>query len=345
MFDGVDAGTDRILDGGRCVGMHGHLEPQHVGRVDDGLHFVREELRPQSFVGAEAARCRELDDIGAQLVVEPDRFAALDGSVAGAVAQPGLGIPGLVDRLAVAMAAGDRQDGARHQDVRADDPPPVDRVADREHRLVIRADVAHGREPGPQRPPGVDHRVHGELGPGVRVAVAPFDPVTAECHLIPQVHMRVDQAGQDEAIGEIDDIDRASRGAGEPGGRQEPGHDPFDAVIVDHDRHVLLWWLARHRQQRARMYQHVVLCLGRPGGQRRQGNDRPKDDCQYPTRSAHHGEAPPDAIDPALLRSRSRYPSITAWTAATVAGQYRSLKPRANRPSRNSKCWVKTPSR
>ena len=127
------------------------LRPSRCASSTIALHLLRRVLRRARLSPSEntpAARAH-LDDVRAVL----DDLAHLGPRLPRPV-----GDPGLLDvvlepqEVVVAVAAGDPERGPGHDEPRPGDLAGVDRVAQRDVREAVGADVAHRREPGEKRP-------------------------------------------------------------------------------------------------------------------------------------------------------------------------------------------------
>src|SRR6266404_541547 len=154
MFDGVDAGSDGVLDGLSAVRMRGDLAAELVGFFGDGLHFFERILRRAGLVAfaEHAAGGADLDDVRAVLHGFPDFGASGPGAVGDAF--------GLVmifgrEQIVVAMAARDAKRRARSAHTRALDVAGVDGVAEGNVRVTARAHVSNRGKAGAERKPSV----------------------------------------------------------------------------------------------------------------------------------------------------------------------------------------------
>ena len=84
VLDRVDAGFERRLDPVLSMRVRRDLAAEHVRRIDDRLHLLGEHLLIQSAgdVAVHAARCGELDDVGALRDLLAHRAAAFVRAVA-----------------------------------------------------------------------------------------------------------------------------------------------------------------------------------------------------------------------------------------------------------------------
>ena len=129
--------------------------------------------------------------------------------------------------IAVTGSRGDA--GAGVDDARSGDRARGDRVAQRQRHAAIVAEVAHRREAGVERLARVGERLVGEVGVAVRQR---FHQAFLAGVVAFEMHVAVDQAGQDVALAQIDD-----GRAGKAVGRGEAVADRFDpAVADDHGR-------------------------------------------------------------------------------------------------------------
>ena len=175
-----------------------------VRGLDDRPRLVLEHLRAEAEADAavDAAGGRDLDDVDAARDLAADGAAAIVGAVAGAARAQQLLVKFLADAERRIHVAGGRRDrGAGVDDARADRPAAGDGVAEAEGDAVVRAEVADRGEAGverlarvPGRLVGAQRHAVGEVG---ELALDP-GPVGVE------MDVAVDQAGQHEAVGKVD---------------------------------------------------------------------------------------------------------------------------------------------
>jgi hypothetical protein len=239
VLDAVDARLDRRPDAVVAMGVGRHRETGPVGLVRDGPQLVVGVLLGAGRAGVRhhPARRADLDQLGAVLDLVADRLAHLRPAVGDALLD-GDGQDVGRERLehrGVEVAAGRRDGVAGGDDPRAVDPAQLDRLHQRHveqdpARLHEQAEVPHGREPGPQGPPGVGHRPQG-LHRGVVLNRDERAVVVGPAHQ--QADLHVHEAGQQRQVAQVDDDRLVGRGRGrhldDPLAldQQAPGLDQF----------------------------------------------------------------------------------------------------------------------
>jgi len=118
----------------------------------------------------------------------------------------------------------------RGQDARTLGDARIDGVAQAHIDEVVRANIAHGGEPRLQSPSRVHGGVHGLLGGKAHQAVVD-EVVIVLLELEREMRVRVDEAGENRRITQIDDP-RARGGCG--------GSDRHDAIAAHHDGSAVL---------------------------------------------------------------------------------------------------------
>jgi hypothetical protein len=108
----------------------------------DRAHLLEVELRSvdRLVLSGDAARDHDLDQVGAELELAPNRLAQLVGPI---------GLQSSGRAVAVTAGADDRRTG--RPDARAFDAAALDRIPDGEVGLRILAHEAHGRHAGAKR--------------------------------------------------------------------------------------------------------------------------------------------------------------------------------------------------
>lgn len=190
----------------------------------------------------------DLDRIGAHGDLPADRLAALIDAVAHA--EPGLdaGADVAAESVHLAVPAGRRQDRAHAQHPGTPNLALGDRFAQGEDDVgLLRAHIAHGGEAGFQSEARAVGAVQADFG----VGILDRSHAIARAELHRQVHMAVDQAGQDAAVLQVDEA-RAFRRVDEALG------DSGDLAARDANALRPLRRLARLGQQRARVDHRLV---------------------------------------------------------------------------------------
>ena len=235
MLDRVDAGEDRLAGGVVAVAVRRHLLAQPVGLVHQGLHLLGGELRRVHLVGQRqhAPRGAELDHVGAVLDLEADRLA----EPVRPVGDP-LGRPELLDqrswRSPVSSACPPRAPSAwtADQHPRAGDQPAGDRIPQPHVEHVAAPHVAHRGEPGLEHLPRVHRGLDRLLG---QLAAEVVDelllPVVGR--LARQVGVRVDEAGRERRVAQVDDLGAGGDGQVGPDGQDLRPLDQDDPVGLE----------------------------------------------------------------------------------------------------------------
>ena len=230
MLDGVDAGADGDFGAGGAVGVGGGLAAEGVSFGDQGVEFGLGELRRIDVVGERehAAGGAGLDHVGAVFDVVAHGQAGLVRAVDDAVGDAGFAAED-VGREAgggVAVPAGgaDGVDGDQH--ARAGNLAGGDGVAQADIDEIARSHIADRREAGHQ---GAAHDIDGiqrALRDVFLEGVQFLDAVVALVW-VGEVRVRIDEAGQEGGVAEIDGF-----GAG---GNRRLGADGDDLAVGDHD--------------------------------------------------------------------------------------------------------------
>jgi hypothetical protein len=195
VLDGVDAGANRGLDAPLAVRVRRDFHAEQMRGLDNRAHLLVGELLRIARVAdrQHAAGCRELDQVGAVLVLITHGFPRFVRAVDDPVL-PGGRLPQVRPQAAlVAMPARNADDRARRPHARARHDAVLDRALQRDVRAAVGAHVANRRESRLERPPRVHRRSHRIIerrhrrGANDRVALT----------LAGDVRMRVDQAGHD----------------------------------------------------------------------------------------------------------------------------------------------------
>ena len=224
-----------------------HLAAEQARRVDDGLHLIVEQLlvQPAGDVAVHPAGRRELDHVGALGNLPAGGATAVVGAVAGV---GGAGSPQLLDvavhvvgGIGVAARPGDPEAG--RDDCRPGNQAGRDAIPQRRHAVDVGAEVAHGREAGLDRPARV---VDANQQVVLDVAVEDLEPGPHLVVVVEHVHVRIDQAGQDELALEVDQPGAVGRG-------DMTVTNGFDAPAADDDRRRPAGRLAGTIEERARV--------------------------------------------------------------------------------------------
>ena len=208
MLDRVGAGTHRVLDARRTVGVDRDLVVLRVRGVDDRFHRLeRHGLRRVDALVA-AARAEDLDP------VRPGR-------------DPRLGL--LAERLGLHGAAargGEPLPGDEH--ARSDHPAHRNQIAHRVVDFVLRAKVANGGDAGLERAPRIVGGEHGRNSRGTaRLAKRPR--ARRAVPVIRHVDVHVDHPGNDGEAPEIDHLCASRRCA---------RADRNNSIVLDDDDRV-----------------------------------------------------------------------------------------------------------
>ncbi len=206
-----------------AVRVRGHLPAEPVGVRHDRLHLLERVLRRVRVVSLREhpAGRADLDHVRAVLDDLADLVLHSLDAVRHAVS---LEAKRRRQQVLVAVPARDAERRPRRDDAGADDVAVVDGVAQGDVRVVAGAQVAHGREPGLERPPGVPRAVQ-------RLARRrdPQPRVPERAQVEGQVRVHVDQAGKQRGLRQVDR--RVARGGLDVAG----GGDPGDPVAFDDD--------------------------------------------------------------------------------------------------------------
>src|ERR1035437_495742 len=229
MLDGIDAGADGDFGAARSVGVGGSFAAQGVRFGDDGVEFGLGELGGIDVVGEgeDAAGGAGLDDVGAVLDVVAHGLAGLVRATDDAVGDAGFAAEDVRGEAGggVAMPAGGAEGVDGDQHARAGNLAGVDGVAQADIDVIAGPHVAHGGEAGHQGAAhdidGIERALRNVLLEGVQFLYAVVALVG-----VSEVGVRVDQAGEQGGVAEIDGF-----GAG---GKRRLGADGGDLTVGDH---------------------------------------------------------------------------------------------------------------
>ena len=237
VLNGVDARQNGRADAFVTMCVRCHLQVQHVRFIGNGLHFLERQLLPAHGVAERehATGGADLDGAGAVLMQPANARTCLVRSSHHRRTGP---VHGRRQAVVVAVATNGANGPAGRHDAWAGNPAAVDGLPQTHVGEVGRAHVTHGGETDVQGLRGVRH-AHG--GPeGVRVA-----QVLVATHLGErgQVHVHIDEAGQQIAVAEVDMTDALA-----PLHRARVG-DGSDAALLDEHRGVVHPLARGHIQQ------------------------------------------------------------------------------------------------
>ncbi len=259
VFDGVGTQPQRHIDPVRAMGVDRDLETIQVGRLDQGAGLILEHLGTQT--GADAAvdptGGGDLDHPGTAADLYAHRLAATLRAVADIVVGHGLTQVVVEPQPPVHMARGGRDAVAGIDDARSGQAVCGSGVRQRQGHPALVAEVPHRGEAGHQRLLGVFRRAIG-MGRQVLRDAGQEAGLTAEVGH--QMHMAVDQAGQDEPVALVDH-GRAGKG----GGVHEAVADLDDQPVAHHHGRGPARHLARPVQQTAGVDQGDGTGFGRRG--------------------------------------------------------------------------------
>ena len=238
MFHRVHAGADRGLDAVGAMGMGSHLQAQHVRLIHQRVHFGLGVL-----LGANAGTDREdaaggaiFDHFGAA----PVQFTHLLAHAIRPISNAGA-IKDIIGRqfVAVTMPAGGTDGIGGWHDAWAGDGAALDRHFQGKIGVIAGTDIAHGGEA----------RINGAFGHGGAQHGPERGRIAERLHprqrgIAGQVHVHVDQAGQNSQRAQIDALAIGHRQFALPA-------DLGDAAIFNDDDRLLHHRAAGHVQHSA----------------------------------------------------------------------------------------------
>ena len=145
MFDGIDAGKNRVLNSASTVGVSGNFAAQPVRGIDDGLHLFRAVLRQRGIVSfrKHPSGGHKFDYVGAIFYIFANFFGDGIDAVGHAVRRP---IKLRRKEIFIAVAAGDAERRAGYEHARAGHIAGLDGVTQRDIGVSARSHIAHGGE-------------------------------------------------------------------------------------------------------------------------------------------------------------------------------------------------------
>ena len=197
MLNRIDARLRSPAHAFRAVCMRGHTPAKPVCVCNNGLHLLQGILRGVRVIALRqhAAGGANLDHVRAVL----DDFANLVLHSLDAVRHSiSMKVQRGRQQVFVAMAAGDSERRPRRDDPRPDDVAIIDRIAQRDVRIIFRAKVSHRCKTCFEGPPCVPRAMQRFACRRNRQPLVP-ERVQVEC----QVRMHVDQAGQQRGVLQI----------------------------------------------------------------------------------------------------------------------------------------------
>ena len=195
VLDAVDPGVDRVVDATPGVAVRGDVLEVVVRDLDRGAQLVEGELDGARVLGLRRQHRpgrHHLDEVGPSGQLTPRGGPHGVGAV-GHLVHP---------RVVVDRRGGDRQQPACEEHPRAASQALADRVAHRHLHVVPAADVAHGRDAGAQRPLGRGRGVERHRSIAARRGCDRIAGVGGQR----EVHVAVDQAGQQPRPGHVDHV-------------------------------------------------------------------------------------------------------------------------------------------
>ena len=228
MLDRIDSGDQRVLDARPGHGVRGHFVPQAMRFIDDRFHLLgveRRDRRQRAVLGDEVRAVGvDLDPVRAVCDLLANRFARFIDPVDDLHAHR-IDDAGRV--TARAVAAGDRHGARGDHHARPVDDAVGDGVLDVDvgvHR-PLGLEIAHRREAIVQRDlhclAGAQRAVRQRFLEKLCVVILGGDVALQQ-----RVDVRVDQAGQQRHVAEVDHLRVRGNGAA----------DRLDLVAADHDR-------------------------------------------------------------------------------------------------------------
>src|SRR5258707_5331582 len=225
VLDGIDAGTDRVLDGLCTVGVCGDFAAEFVGLFGDGSHFFEGVLRRAGLIAfaENAAGSADFDDVGAVF----DDFANFGASGPRAVGDAFCHMVILRgQKIVVTMAAGDSERRARDEHARTRNFASVDSVANCDVGVASCAHIADGGEAGQEREASVLGTGYGAArNRDAEACVAAMGRVTGD------VSVDVNQAGKAGGLREIDGAGGERRACGGDGGDRAVGVEGDELIF------------------------------------------------------------------------------------------------------------------
>ena len=206
MFDRIESGTQCRFDAGFLVRMGRYLAAQRVRGIGDHAQFLVSKLLTGSgcCLTQDAARCGDLDDVSTPFYLPANSGATTVGAVTNA-----RGLHYIENLLAesmhIPMPAGWRDGFSGNNDLGSGNLAGLDGVAQGENCGAARAKVPYGRKTSEQSATGVHLSGQCGVGIGLRHGIC---LAIAAC-LTRKMHMQINEARHDEAVGKIDDTNLA----------------------------------------------------------------------------------------------------------------------------------------
>ena len=292
MLDRIRAQPQRHIDSIRPVGVNRDLQAVQVRRLDQGARLVLEHLGAEAGPDAavDPAGGGDLDHAGAAADLYAHGLATALRAVADVVVRNGLAEVVAETQPPVHMTRGGRDAVPGVDDARSRQAVGGGGVRQRQGHSAVVAEVPHRGEARHQRLLGVLRRA---IGVRRQVVGHAGQEARLTAEVGHQMHMAVDQAGQDEAVALVDD-----GRAGEGGGVHETVANLDDQAVAHHHGRGAPRGLARTIQQppgldqgdRASRYGRR-LCLRRR--RRRQGQNRPRRHARHQSVHDHPPNRPP----------------------------------------------------
>src|SRR5256885_861325 len=225
VLDGIDAGTDGVLDGLRTMGVCGDFAAEFVGFFGDGSHFFEGVLRRAGLIAfaENAAGSADFDNVGAVF----DDFANFGARGPRAVGDAFCHVVIFRgQKIVVTMATGDSERRARDEHARTRNFASVDSVTNCDVGVASCAHIADGGEASHEGEASV-------LGTGYGAArnryaeacVATMGRVTGD------VSVDVNQAGKAGGFRKIDGAGRERRACGGDRGDRSVGVEGDELIF------------------------------------------------------------------------------------------------------------------
>ncbi len=232
MFDGIDAGANGALGGFGAVSVGGGFQAERMCFVDDGVEFFLGELRGVNSIGGRenTAGSAHLDHVGSVLVVEADGVASLFGTVDDAFAGTSFVAEDAraVAALMIAVSAGSAESVDSNQHAWARDIAAGDGVAQTNIEIIGGTDIADSGDAGHEGNAGVDAGIESLLGDWFLQGIQAVLFVIVGKH-IGEMGVRVDEAGEERGVAEIDDFGAGRNCGGATDGDYFAGGNDHDA--------------------------------------------------------------------------------------------------------------------